>query len=82
MTLKIELGRCGFDIKNESERPRFLVSCGDVEVGIGPYTVNAQSKRAGLNGLYVRTPASERHWYWDEVRAWLIRTPLTPPSAA
>lgn len=77
MTLKIEVGRWGFDIKNESERLRFLVSMDDVEVSLGQYAVIAQSSRM-LNGLTVRTPTGERHWHWDEVRAWLTGRSAPP----
>lgn len=82
MKLKIEFGRWGFDIQSESERVRLLVSRDDMEIRVGPYAVNAQSSRTALNGLSVSTPAGERHWYWDEVWAWLAGRSLPPLKGA
>lgn len=49
-----------------------------MQIRVGPDAVNAQSSRTALNGLAVSTPAGERHWYGDEVRAWFTGRPLPP----
>lgn len=83
MKVKIEGGLFGFGSERGDECVRLILFVNDIEVTVGPYTVNAQfAPMPDGGGLFVCTPRGERYWRWDEVRAWFTRKPLTPPSAA
>lgn len=48
----------------------------DFEVNVGPYGLTMLP-----DGLFIRGWSGERHWHWDEVKAWFTRKPLDPVDA-
>ncbi|WHQ68878.1 hypothetical protein [Methylorubrum extorquens] len=59
----IQWGFRGF----EFQAPGFgLIACmDDFEVSVGPFALTLLR-----DGLFLRGRQGERHWHWDDVRAW------------
>ncbi|PZP67934.1 MAG: hypothetical protein DI590_18865 [Methylorubrum populi] len=77
--MTFEWGKRGFELQ---ARGVYVTAClDDVGVKVGPYGLSVIWGRMPITGVFVERPSGNRHWHWDEVRAWFTRRPLASLDA-
>lgn len=74
--MTIECGPYGFDFS--SAWFGLILSYGDCEVRVGARSIAVMWAWNSLPGLYLTNRDGQRHWHWDEVRAWFRSGAVLP----
>ncbi|GJE81236.1 hypothetical protein [Methylorubrum thiocyanatum] len=77
--MNIQWGKWGIEAR--SRNLFAIVSRGDLGVRVGPYGMSIMWGHMPITGVFVEGSKLNRHWHWDEVRAWFTRKPIAPLDA-